>query len=410
MSAPAGSPRSVWTRGFVGWASRAYRERLTLHGRILLFGLFASAMLGFTYDTPIYYIGCGVGGFFLAAAMAGAFFRPDIQARRALPLHVCAGERINYEVRLQNQSRRPARAIEVRELNLPAGLVAVAPESAGVSVIPGRGEDTVALGLECRKRGVYQLPSLAPASSFPSGLFRAFRRGEGGEQLLVYPSFQRLSDFALPGGRRYQPGGLALTSSVGDSTEFQCTREYRYGDSVRLIHWASFARTGKPVVKEFQEEYFVRLAMLLDSEVTGSDDRAFETGISFAASVADALSRKEYIIDIFAAGESIYRFQAGRALAHFDNILEILACITHAPSVDLAAVDQALRSEAGRLSALICVLMDWDEKRKAMIQSLQALGLATKTVVVRETPPTLPLAGERDVTWYRPDQVLEAFT
>jgi hypothetical protein len=52
-----------------------------------------------------------------------------------------------------------------------------------------------------------------------------------------------------------------------------------------------------------------------------------EAAISLSASVADALSRGEYLIDLFAAGPELYVFRAGRHTAHFENILEIVACV-----------------------------------------------------------------------------------
>src|SRR5438874_2262007 len=64
------------------------------------------------------------------------------------------------------------------------------------------------------------------------------------EVLLVYPRFYTLEEFSAPAGRRYQPGGIPLSSSTGDAIEFVGTREYREGDPVKNIHWRSWARRG----------------------------------------------------------------------------------------------------------------------------------------------------------------------
>jgi uncharacterized protein (DUF58 family) len=137
---------------------------------------------------------------------------------------------------------------------------------------------------------------------------------------------------------------------------------------------------------------------------------AFESAVSLAASIADVLSRKDYIIDIFAAGEKIYKFQAGRALAHFDNILEILACVEHTEKVDYGTVHNAVLPDAGKLSALVCLMMDWDEGRREMVESLRSMGLGTRVIIVRDSEPTLSVSGEREVSWYKPGEVLEAFS
>ena len=83
--------------------------------------------------------------------------------------------------------------------------------------------------------------------------------------MLVYPRYHTLDSLPLPIGRRYQPGGIPLASEVGDSLEFVGTREYREGDPPRKIDWRSYARLGRPVVKEYQEEYFSRIALVLDT-------------------------------------------------------------------------------------------------------------------------------------------------
>jgi uncharacterized protein (DUF58 family) len=137
----------------------------------------------------------------------------------------------------------------------------------------------------------------------------------------------------LPVGRKYQPGGLHLVSHVGDSEEFIGNREYRPGDRLRDIHHAAWARTGFPIVREFQEEYLCRIAMIVDTLAPPRDTAArqdLEAALSLAAAIADALSRQEYVVDLFAAGPDLYHFQAGRGLAYLDNILDILACLEYA--------------------------------------------------------------------------------
>jgi uncharacterized protein (DUF58 family) len=411
MSSLTGRADAFFARSAVIRAiARVYRERFTPAGQIIIVGAAAALVLGVDYDVPIYYIWLSGTGILITAALAGALAgRARVRAERRLPRHVCAGETISYEVRLTNLSPRPARGLVIEELGLPPELKPGPEGPAEVRFLPGQATAAVRLGLACAKRGIHPLPRLTVSSTFPSGLYKLRRQTADPDELLVYPAFRRLHDFRLPAPRRYQPGGLSMTSDVGDSTEFMSTREYRYGDNVRDIHWASWARTGKPVVKEYQEEYFVRLALLLDSLVpAGRDDAAFEAGVSLAASVADVLSRKEYIIDIFAAGEQIHRFQAGRALAHFDNILEILACLTPSPTVDMAAVLSALRPESARLSALVCIMMDWDDQRRRLVESLGLLGLSTRTIIVRPDPPTLAPTGQPGVTWYRPGSPLES--
>ena len=121
-----------------------------------------------------------------------------------------------------------------------------------------------------------------------------------------------LVDVSVPVGMRHQPGGIALTSNIGESPEYIGNREYVPGEPVRRIDFRSWARLGKPVVREFQEEYYCRIALVLDTHVVpkmtwGSFERwaegwyfpyeqgpeefpELEAAVSMTAALADALS------------------------------------------------------------------------------------------------------------------------
>jgi uncharacterized protein (DUF58 family) len=214
--------------------------------------------------------------------------------------------------------------------------------------------------------------------------------------VLVYPRFTALESFDVPHGRNYQPGGIAVASQVGDSTEFFGTRDWHDGDRTRDIHWPSFARTGRLVVKEFQEEFFVRLALVLDVQSRSvKEDALLEKALSLAAGMADVLARQEYIIDLFAAGPQVFHFQAGRALAHFEHILEILAALEAGDELNLQALEAALLPESSQLSAVVFVVMDWEPARAALVEKLKANGVAVRVLSVRpDRAPTGLAPGE----------------
>ena len=90
--------------------------------------------------------------------------------------------------------------------------------------------------LRALRRGRYILrtPSLRATDPLALAAGPAPRARE--HVLLVYPRFYTLESFTVPAGRRYQPGGIPLSSNTGDAIEFVGTREYRQGDPVRNIH------------------------------------------------------------------------------------------------------------------------------------------------------------------------------
>ena len=63
-----------------------------------------------------------------------------------------------------------------------------------------------------------------------------------------------------------------LFRSLGESFEFIGNREYRDGDSIRDIDWRATARLSRAIVREYREEYFMRVAVILDIKTPGSGE------------------------------------------------------------------------------------------------------------------------------------------
>ncbi|HAH46136.1 MAG TPA: hypothetical protein DCM07_15040, partial [Planctomycetaceae bacterium] len=129
-----------------------------------------------------------------------------------------------------------------------------------------RGESVdVTVTIDAPQRGFYALPKLGVHTLFPFHLNRSGNAALPGKSLLVLPAFHRLNSVDLPVGSKFQPGGIALTSNVGESPEYIGNREYVPGEPARRLDFRSWARLGKPVVREYQEEYYCRKQLILDT-------------------------------------------------------------------------------------------------------------------------------------------------
>ena len=58
-----------------------------------------------------------------------------------------------------------------------------------------------------------------------------------------------------------------MSSDLGESFEYIGNREYREGDNVRDIDWTATARLNTPIVREYRDEYFLRVGVVLDTHV-----------------------------------------------------------------------------------------------------------------------------------------------
>jgi uncharacterized repeat protein (TIGR01451 family) len=378
--------------GFIRRLDDGYRGWLTPTGRMLAWATLAGVvLLSGGLVAPLVLLVAAMSSALIAGAALGLAFRPRLTLTRLMPAPASAGDTLEYRVRVENTGRRAAYQVVLQERGLPAEVRPVSEPEPIEVLRPGESRH-VTLKLACQRRGAYTLDRLQAASAFPSALVKWGRRSGDVHRLLVFPRLRHLEAFEVPASRNHQPGGIAVASQVGDSTEFFGTRDYRDGDRLRDVHWASTARTGRLVVKEFQEEYFVRLALVLDVEVRDAkqEDR-FEEGLSIAAGIADVLARKDFIIDLFAAGREVHHFRAGRALAHVENILELMACLEPGDRLDVNALEAELLPEASRLSAVILVMMDWEPRRAALVARLKERGVTIRVLALglRERPREL---------------------
>ena len=153
---------------------------------------------------------------------------------------------------------------------------------------------------------------------------------------------------------------------------------------LRRIHWKSWAKIGKPVVKEYQDEYFVRHALVLDTFQPTAYSAILEEAVSLAASFAYTVRTQDSLLDLMFVGTEAYCFTAGRGLAHTDQMLEILASVNACTDKSFNVLPPMVIERAALLSGCICILLSWDEERKTFIRYLQELGVPLLVFVVTD--------------------------
>jgi len=232
------------------------------------------------------------------------------------------------------------------------------------------------------RRGYLRLTGVTAARPNPFGLCNALAAVPLAQSVLILPKRYPLPPIHLPGTRAYQLGRMAMATSVGDSEEFVSLRDYRPGDPLRRIHWKSWARAGKPIVKEYQEEFFVRHALVLDTFLTAEHGEVFEEALAVAASFACSIDTQESLLDLMFVGSEAYCVTAGRGLGQTEQLLEILACVQPCTHKPFQALHHLVIGRCGSLSGCICVLLSWDEDRQRFVNRLNQRGVATVVLVI----------------------------
>lgn len=414
---------------FIFAASRKINDRVTVPGiGLATLTLFAGA---FGLDTKLNY----AHGLFALGAMlllvdfvACRRLHLAVEVRRVLPDFLTAGQASNYTLVIRNNgagrlvglllverlqqpfpeladvrsrlpSKRGRRFIRypqwldaVRRLRcLDIKPVAVPDLNPGQSV-----EIRVALLPVHRGLAVFEsvwLYRAAPlglcqsACRLPDRLLATVR-----QTLAVLPARLELTLPAVVSHRHLQPGGVSQALRVGDSEEFRSLRDYRPGDPLRAVHWRSWARTGRPVVREYHDEFFSRHALLLDTAAAARFDPAFETAVSIAATLVARPLGTDSLLDMLFVADRVHRLTAGRGLGSASTLLRVLATVQPSAADSFPALARVAMQGASQIGSLLCVFLHWDEERLQFVLRMQALGVMPMVFVVSDAAPSL---GER---------------
>ncbi|UCF57738.1 MAG: DUF58 domain-containing protein [Deltaproteobacteria bacterium] len=403
-------------------------SRFTKAGLLVAGGIVASAVVGLdTNQTLAYQAFTFLLALIFTSMACGMLFRGRFIARRKLPRFGTVHEPLTYRIVIENKTPKRQRRLSVREdledmcpsfeefLQAPAEpdektrnpfdraigyhrwlwllsrKQAAAAREQEIPLLPPYGEQELRVEIVPSHRGDLRLSGLAIVRTDPFGLWRSFFSIPIKQNVLVLPKRYPLPPIQLPGTRKYQPGGVALASSVGESEEFVSLRDYHPGDPLRRIHWRSWAKTGKPIVKEYQDEFFVRHALILDTFQDTGGSEILEEAVSVAASFAYSIQTQESLLDLMFVGTEAFCFTSGRGLAHVDKMLEILASVRACTDRPFSTLPALVMERAALLSGCICVLLSWDEQRQAFIGLLKALGLPVLVLVVAEDKASRPL-------------------
>jgi len=348
----------------------------------------------------------------LIAVLFTFFYRGRFSAKRYLPRFGTAGTPLRYRVLIKNLTRRTQNSLTLLETladprpsfgdwraakmaedrHLRSFRVGKRPrvnsfrkanvQEATVPAIPPLAEVEVHAELMPLRRGVLRFYGVTLARPDPLGLVRSFARVRLPQTALILPKRYDLPSIALPGTMKCQAGGVVLASNVGQSDEFVALRDYRHGDPPRHIHWRSWARVGKPVVKEFEDEFFVRHALVLDTFIEHPNSEIFEEAVSVAASFVCSIRTQESLLDLLFVGPDSYCLTAGRGLARSEQMLEILASVQPCHQGYFRSLEELVLDHVAAVSGCICVLLGWDQQRRDFVEKLRGLGVPVLVLVV----------------------------
>jgi uncharacterized protein (DUF58 family) len=242
------------------------------------------------------------------------------------------------------------------------------------------------------QRGDLTLGRFRVSALVPLGLASGPPLESAPVRLRVVPRPANVLRLGMALATKHQPGGVALASKTGESMDLRGVRPYRKGDRIRDLSARTWARTGKPAVREYQEEYFTRVGVVLDCVAPRKravqTEEAFEAAVSLTAGVVAHLGRSEALVDLLVTGGEIHALTLGRSLGFLEQALDHLAVAEIAVSVDRDRLLERLRPYLSRLSAVVMVVDAWDEAREAFLRGVERNGVRVHCIAVGDASST----------------------
>ncbi|MDO4887729.1 MAG: DUF58 domain-containing protein [Actinomycetaceae bacterium] len=141
------------------------------------------------------------------------------------------------------------------------------------------------------RRGVITVGPARSVRGDGLGLLRREQRWVEPQDLYIHPRTVAVGSSSV-GFIRDIEGATTHDLSSSD-VAFHALREYLPGDDRRNVHWKTTARTGKLMVRQFEETRRAHLLLVFDDDIgSWASSEEYEMGVSVAASIGVAVMRE----------------------------------------------------------------------------------------------------------------------
>lgn len=287
--AEAPASRSVTPGAFRTIATIAARVRSAVVPRLAVvtplgWGVLATAVLAGWWGLRLAWLELWVlalvGAICLIIAVAATLGRSSYRVRVDLASHrVVVGTRAAGRVAVSNTGSRPLRPARL-ELPVGQGLASFA-----LPRLRGGASHEELLVIPTARRGIVVVGPALSVRDDPLRLLRREVRWSDPQDLFVHPVTVPLEGSSAGFLRDIE--GVATRDLSSNDVSFHALREYTQGDDRRAVHWRTTARTGRLMVRQFEETRRSHLVVALSVRAADyADEEEFELAVSAAASLA----------------------------------------------------------------------------------------------------------------------------
>lgn len=284
--------------------------------------------------------------------------RRVVVERAVSPRRMHVGERARVVTSRRNDGSRPAPAAMVQDrVNgnrvAPFLLPAVRPRRTGTT------ERTA----PAARRGVLGIGPATVTTTDPLGLMTRTDAEVDPVECLVLPRVLPLTSLPPTAGDsdEFTRQDARLLDTAHD--EFGALRDFSPGDDVRHVHWPATARTGGPVVRQFEQAWHPNTVVVIDERSGRHDEDSYERALVAAASISHHAVRHGERVRVVGTGGLDSGPLTDRR--EHDGLMDRFALSRTSDRGTLAdAVDVARQSSSRGRLVLVTGRLDPDDQRR----------------------------------------------
>ena len=272
--------------------------------------------------------GLMIGVLLISGAISRLVLR-KLEVRRVLPEHLVVGDPATLQYDFENQKRFwPTLSVTIGELSVAPAFTRQ-PQAYLLHLAAGT-KAIVPMQVVPRRRGIHHFDRYQLSTSFPFCFIKRATDRRMPDSILIHPPLAQLDPALVNMCLSAEQSGTSMRPRRGGNDEFYGIKEYRTGESPRMIYWKRSARTGQLVSKEMTLVSPPRLLVMVDTHVP-ADDRTLERhgsvekAIAMAASLITNTIEQGLAIGLYVWADGWTMVPPSRGKRHARDLLSLLS-------------------------------------------------------------------------------------
>ncbi len=333
------------------------------------------------------------GGLWLLSYLWARSLQRNLHFTRAMRFGWAqVGDRLEEQFTVQNDGILPATWLEVSDQSTLPGY-----STRRATGVGGNSRNEWTTEGTCTRRGVFTLGNTTLTAGDPLGIYRVELSQTEAVTLTVMPPiiplpFSQIAAGGWQGEGRPRPNANEHTPSA------ESVRAYMPGDSLRLMHWPTTARTGELYVRTLEgapaSDWWIALDFERRVQAGDEAESTAELGVIVAASLAERGLRAHRSVGLVAAGKQPIWMRPGAGEKQHWQIMRALAMVDMGDS-PLAMVLERLGPALGSEANLIVITPSTESNWITALTRLASRGVTATAILI--DPGTFAAGQESNV-------------